>query len=276
MKVKFSLVRLAVFLIAAGALMAQATPGGGQASTGPVEEAGVRGTLPNPEASTIPEPDSPADLTTMRRGDILMARKMYREAIETYTEGIRDIAVMYNKIGIAYHHLMDFKAALDYYNRALELNPAYAEAINNIGTVYYAQKKHKQAIKQYEKALKHAPHSASIYSNLGTALFARKKYKNAFEAYQKALELDPDVFEHRSTAGSLLQERSVEERAKFHFYLAKTYARAGMLDRALLYMRKALEEGFRDKDKFRDDPDFKDLQENAEFQALLALEPKVL
>ncbi len=276
MKLTTTLACLAMPLIVAWAPAAQTTPGAGQASTGPVEPAGVHGTVPEAAAPAAPEPASPQELSVMKRGDILMARKMYREAIETYQEGIREIAVMLNKIGIAHHHLTDFKSALEYYNQALELNPKYAEAINNIGTVYYAQKKYRQAIRQYEKALKYAPRSASIYSNLGTAQFARKKYKEAFEAYQKALELDPDVFEHRSTAGVLLQERSVEERAKFHFYLAKTYAKAGMVERALLYMRKALEEGFRDKDKFREDPDFKDLQDNAEFQALLAMEPKVL
>jgi hypothetical protein len=51
------------------------------------------------------------------------------------------------------------------------------------------------------------------------------------------------VFEHRNSHGVLLQERSVEEKAKFHYYMAKTYAKAGMHDRALLYIRKALEEG---------------------------------
>ena len=39
--------------------------------------------------------------------------------------------------------------------------------------------------------------------------------------------LDPEVFENRSTQGVLLQERSVAERGKFHYYLAHTYAQAG-------------------------------------------------
>ena len=228
------------------------------------------------ERSVVPPPQTPVRLSPHRRGDILMARKMYREAIEIYGEGLRDAAVMYNKIGIAYHQLMDFTTALEKYNMAMRFNPSYAEAINNVGAGYYAKKNHKRAIKEYQKALKFAPKSASIHSNLGTAYFARKKYNNAFENWQIALALDPEVFEHRSTQGTLLQERSVEERARFHFYLAKTYARAGAVERALLYIRKALEEGFRERDKFRKDPDFKDLQELEEFQALLALNPRVL
>ncbi len=129
---------------------------------------------------------------------------------------------------------------------------------------------------QKPKALKLAPTSASVYSNLGTAFFARKDYAQAAEAYQKALGLDPDVFEHRSSWGVMLQERSVEERAKFHYYLAKTYAQAGMNDRALLYIRKALEEGFTERKKLLEDPEFVSLRNLPEFQELLAMEPRVL
>jgi tetratricopeptide (TPR) repeat protein len=223
-------------------------------------------------AAPAPEPV----LTPERRGDILMARKMYREAIETYREAPQDSAVIWNKMGIAYHQMMQLDLARKHYEKALKLNPKYSEAVNNLGTVHYAKKKYKKAIGQYKKALKLSPYSASIYSNLGTAFFARKKYKDAAENYQIALTLDPDVFEHRSSYGVMLQERSVAERAKFHFYLAKVYAKAGMNDRALQYMRKALEEGFRDRQKFKEDPEFAALQELPEFQQLLALEPRVL
>ncbi len=230
------------------------------------------GDLKAPEAKPK-EPTTP--LTPEMRGDIFMARKMYREAIETYKQAPNS-AVIANKIGIGYHQLTELDTAKKNYERALKLNPKYAEAINNLGTVHYAKRSYRRAISQYKKALAITPNSASIYSNLGTAQFARKKYKEAFEAYQKALDLDPDVFEHRSTQGVLLQERTVQERAKFHFYLAKTYAKAGMSDRALLYMRKALEEGFKERKRFEEDPEFAALRELPEFQELLALEPHVL
>ena len=100
--------------------------------------------------------------------------------------------------------------------------------------------------------------------------------KSARDYWQEALTLDPEVFEHRSTQGVLLQERSVEERAKFHYYLAKTYAKAGMNDRAILYVRKAIEEGFKERDKFVKDPEFAALQENMEFKEILAMEHKTL
>ncbi len=220
-------------------------------------------------------PAKPEPLTPEKRGDIFMARKMYREAIEQYRE-MPESYLIFNKIGIGYHQLMDLKTARRYYERAIKANPKYSEAVNNLGTIYYANRSYGRAVRQYKKALKLSPDSASIFSNLGTAFFARKQYKDAFESYQKALELDPDVFEHKGASGVLLQERSVEERSRFHFYLAKVYAKSGMTERALLYIRKALEEGFKERNKFLEEPEFASLQENAEFKLLMAQEPRVL
>src|SRR5438874_11315150 len=215
-------------------------------------------------------------LSAEHRADILMAKKMYREAVEGYKEGPLDSPVIWNKIGIAYHQMMQMDEARRNYEKALKLNPKYAEAINNLGTVYYARRSFRRAIAQYNKALKLTPNSASIYSNLGTAQFARKKYKEASESYQKALSLDPEVFEHRSSYGTLLQERTVAEKARFHYYLAKTYANAGNTERAIQYIRMALEEGFKERQKLLEEPDFAKLRETAEFKELMATEPRVL
>ncbi len=210
------------------------------------------------------------------RADILMARKRYWEAIEKYQSIRPETPSLDNKIGIAYHQLLQLGPAKRYYLRALKLDKKYPEAINNVGTVYYGQKSFGRAIKQYKRALKLSPDSASIYSNLGTAYFARHKYNDAFDAYQRAMTLDPDVFEHRNAYGVLLQERNVDDLATFHFYMAKVYAKQGIQDRALLYIRKALEEGFKDRARLVGDPEFSGLQKVPEFQQLLALQPRVL
>jgi tetratricopeptide (TPR) repeat protein len=216
-----------------------------------------------------------APLTPEKRGDIYMARKMYREAIEQY-KLCPQTAVVLNKSGIARHQLADLGGAKKFYERAIRKNPRYSEAVNNLGTVYYATKSYRKAVAQYKKALEISPNSASVYGNLGTAHFARKQYKEAAESYQKAIALDPEVFEHRSSYGELLQERNVEERAKFHYYLAKTFAQAGNAERAIQYMRKSIEEGFKDRKKYLEESEFAALQELPEFKEVMALEPRVL
>ena len=215
------------------------------------------------------------DLTSEMRGDIMMARKMYREALDFYKPGSESNAVLANKVGIAYHQLLDMNNAKRWYQKSIKLNPRYAEAVNNLGTIYYAQKSYRRAIDQYKKALR-VNESASVLSNLGTAYFARKQYEDAMVSYQQALALDPNVFEHRSTQGSVVQERSVEDRARYEYFMAKTYARTGAVDRALQMIRRSLEDGFKEREKFLKEPEFAMLQENAEFKQIMATEQKVL
>ncbi len=214
------------------------------------------------------------------RGDIFMAKKEFREAIDAFHEGSPKDAVLWNKMGIAYHQMLQLDNALKSYQQAVKLKKDYSEAINNIGTVYYARKNYRRAITYYQRALKIAPQtsrSASIYSNLGTAYFSRKQYKDAMTAFQTAMSLDPEVFEHRGSYGILLEERSVEERAKYHFYVAKIYAKNGRNDLAIQYLRKAFEEGLKeDRKQVEKEPEFATLRDLKEFKDLIASEPRVL
>jgi hypothetical protein len=58
--------------------------------------------------------------------------------------------------------------------------------------------------------------------------------------------------------------------------MAKLYAQAGRNDLALQYLRRALEEGFKEKKKIEEDPDFQAMRDLPEFKELLTLEPRVL
>ena len=215
-------------------------------------------------------------LSAEERGDIFMARKMYREAMEAFGEGSPKDAVLRNKMGIANHQMMQLENAKKCYAQAIKLKPTYAEAVNNLGTIYYAQKNYRRAVSQYRKAIKLQPESASMHSNLGTAYFARNEIKEATEEFRTAMRLDPNVFEHRGSYGVLLQERSVQDRAKFHYWMAALYAQGGRSELALQYLRKALEEGYRDRKKLNEDPSFASMRDLPEFKQLLTLEPRVL
>jgi tetratricopeptide (TPR) repeat protein len=241
--------------------------------------------LSSPQAQAVPgqsapeaKPPAPA-LSSETRGDIFMAKKSFREAIEMYQEGAAGNAVLQNKLGIAYQQLNQPDNALKAYSRAVKLKPDYMEALNNIGTVYYAKKSYRRAISSYNRALKTVPgerRGAVVYENMGRAWFNRKDYEKARECLQTALRLDPEVFQHHGDVGQILEETSIEERARYHFYLAKIYATSGRNDLALQYLRKALEEGFKGKKTLDAEPDFATLKDLPEFQELLAREPRVL
>jgi tetratricopeptide (TPR) repeat protein len=210
------------------------------------------------------------------QGDLFMARKMFREAIDAYRKGPDNSPVTWNKIGIAYHQLGDLGAAKKNYEKAARLDKNYADAINNDGTVFYAQKKYRTAISRYQKAISIKPESASFWSNLGTAWYSRGRFLEMTNAYQKALELDPQVFEHHGIVGTELQDRTVADRARYHYEMARIYAKSGKNDLALQYLRRSMEEGLKEKEKMTQAPEFAKLRETAEFQAIVALEPRVL
>lgn len=226
-------------------------------------------------AQAPPDP-SPKPLSPQERGDLLMARKMYRDAIDAFNQAPKDDPVVWNKIGIAWHQLGQLDRAKADYEHAVKLNPRYAEARNNIGTVYYAYKSYRRAIAAYKKAIEIMPQSASFHKNLGTAYFARKQDKLCMVEYQEALRIDPDVFENHSPFGVVLEDSNVADRARYYYSLAKLNAKAGRNDVAIQYLKKALEDGFHDKKKLEQDPEFQAMRDLPEFKELLASEPRVL
>jgi tetratricopeptide (TPR) repeat protein len=228
----------------------------------------------NPD--TPSQPRQPSVLSNETRGDIFMARKQYADAIDVYRKSGDKSAVVENKIGIAFHQLQRLDQARKYYERAIKLKPDYPEAINNLGTVFYSEKSYRRAVGCYKRALRFSPQSAAMMANLGMAYFARHDYDHASEMFTLALATDPLVFEKHGQYGELLQERSVEEMAKFHLFLAKAHAKKGENEQAILYLRKALEEGVKDRNKIPDMPEFAALKADPAFVELIASAPKPL
>ena len=217
---------------------------------------------------------TPRPLTQEERGDLYVVRKMYREAIDTY-RAAGNTAALWNKIGIAYHQLGQLEMARKSYERAIKLDKKDADAINNVGTVFYAEKKYRTAIARYSKAISISPNAASYWSNLGTAYYARGKFDEMTKAYTRAIELDPEVFEVHGSVGTRMLDRSVADRARYHYEIARMYASAGKNELAIQYLRKALEEGFKEKEKLQS-KEFTALRETKEFKDLMTLEPRVL
>ncbi len=224
-------------------------------------------------ASLPPEPPAPQvsylyAMSPEAQGDLFMAHRSYVAAIEAYQHGTLKSAILWNKIGLAYHHLFALDEARKDYEMALSLNPRYPDALNNLAAVYHGKHDYKQAERTYKRALKYAPRAAVTYCNLGTAYFAEKKYKQGFKAYQQALAIDPEVFNPEQA--SIIEEGSSrQQRIAVNYFLAKTYATAGEKVKALTYLRKALDAGFNDRKRLMEDKEFAVLRTTPEFHQLL-------
>ena len=221
-----------------------------------------------PQAIAVPVPPPVSALTPEQLGDTLMARQRYQAAIEVYKKGPRDSAELWNKMGIAYQLMFNLEEATRCYERSLKLDPHNSVVLNNLGTVYDSLKQYPSAERMYHKAIKYDPKSALIYKNLGTNLLSQHKYKRGWEDYKQALAIDPEIFQ-RSTAPRVENPATVGDRGAMNYYLAKGCVRAGMNDRAIEYLRMALNEGFTNPKKIKADSEFASLRGIPAFEQLL-------
>jgi len=216
---------------------------------------------------------SPKD-AMIERAKIQMAEKQYDAAIQTYRDllkGDPKNALFMNMIGIAYLDLSNFDQAKKYFTRASKADKNYSSAVNNLGMVYYHQKNFRRAIREYQRAALIDPVQAGTHANLGYAYYNSKKFVEAAAEFQKAIELDPHIFEHNERVGTMLQDRTVFNHGLFYFTMAKVYAQKGDAAHCAEYLRKSLDEGYKEIGKAKTDPAFKDVLNDPSVQAVLVM-----
>ena len=218
---------------------------------------------PAPEATA-------ADLEA--RADQLRAVKLYLDALDYYRAAMGkrpNSATLLNKVGITELMMQRYREAKKSFDQSIKYDRKFADAYNNRGVVYYEEGKYGAAAKEYRRAIAIDSTSASFYSNLGAALFAKKEFEPAVLAYERAMAIDPDVFERTSRGGVQAQLPSPGDRAHYDFTVAKLYAKMGYSDRSLEYLKKAMEEGYKDFNNVYKDVEFAELRKDKRFTELV-------
>jgi Tfp pilus assembly protein PilF len=218
---------------------------------------------------TVPVARPALTLKPEEFGDLQMVRKQYQAALAAYLQVSPKTSTVWNKIGIANQQMFITEEAKKSYKTALKLDPKNPEVLNNLGSVYYSLKSYGDAEHMYRKALKISPKSALIYKNLGTDLLAENKFKKGWECYQAALSMDPGIFE-RINQLRIGEPTPTQKRGAMNYYLAKSYARVGMPDLAVGYLRMAIDEGFTDRKRVLADKEFAILRGLSSFERMIA------
>jgi tetratricopeptide (TPR) repeat protein len=227
----------------------------------------------------IEPPAAEATATDLEsRADLLRAEKLYLDALDYYRAAIakdRNSARLLNKIGITELMMQRYHEARKSFEQSIKADHL-ADAYNNLGVVFYEERKYGSAVKEYHRAIAIDDNAASYFSNLGAALFSRRQYEQAAIAYGRAVQLDPDVFERTSRAGVQAQLPSPEDRARYDYTVAKLYAKLGYSDRSLEYLRKAMEDGYKDFKNVYKDAEFAELRKDKRFAELMATKTPAL
>lgn len=101
--------------------------------------------------------------------------------------------VTQNLLGNVYMSLKQKPAALEAYQKAIQLRPDFAEALNNYGALLNQAQDYEGAVKALERAVASAPELVPARLNLGNAYRGLQEFDKALEQYKKAQQLKPTL-----------------------------------------------------------------------------------
>ena len=144
----------------------------------------------------------------------------------------------------------NIKTALDYFNRAVELDPDFAPLQWHMGWAYEQTGRHAEAIASAQKAITISGGNPLYIGSLG-------------HAYAKAGELEAarEILEHLA--------KEAESRHVSAYHLAVTHGALGDVDEAMLWLERAYEEKSPWIGYLRVDPRVDPLRSDPRFSALL-------
>jgi protein O-mannosyl-transferase len=137
-------------------------------------------------------------LVLNQKGLVYYKSKQYKKALDFFNKAIEiysDNPDLYFNLGMTLKEMGSNDSALQKYRKAVKLKPDYAVAYSRIGQTLFCKKDYKNAIIEYQKALAINAGIAEIYSDFGNVYFELKQYIQAKKYYSKALELNANLFE---------------------------------------------------------------------------------
>jgi type IV pilus assembly protein PilF len=94
-------------------------------------------------------------------------------------------------LGLAYYKKGEYPTALQYYHKALKLEPDFVFALNGLGRTYLAMNKGRLALEYLKRALKLAPKVAEIHFEYAEANLMVGRIAQAKTSFENALDLAP-------------------------------------------------------------------------------------
>lgn len=141
------------------------------------------------------------------RGYTFYLQKNYKATLIDVEQGLKlepDNAFLYLLSGDASRGLVDFRAALNAYKKAAEIDPQNPNTNYFIAVCYNQLREYAQQGEYARKAIQMAsPFKGESYDLLGQSLLFQKKYAEAADAYEQALISKPNLVDAYTNLGDL-------------------------------------------------------------------------
>ena len=83
------------------------------------------------------------------------------------------------------------------FQKAIRVDPQYAEAKSNLGALYAKLGRNAEAVALFKEAVEDSPQYPQSYLNWGLVLASQGNLSRAKEMFEKALQLSPNLAEAR-------------------------------------------------------------------------------
>lgn len=151
---------------------------------------------PPPPAVAKPSPRSTME-DPFRKGQQLYNQGDYQGALAEFKTAVRvdpENAYAHNALGAVYSRLKLYKPAVDSFDQAINLRPAYGAAYYNRGLVYMQfgqNSRYRLALEDFTWAIEQESFDPVLYNLRGKAHFALSEYEEALDDYNRAIQLNP-------------------------------------------------------------------------------------
>jgi protein O-mannosyl-transferase len=148
-------------------------------------------------------------------GSLYLQMRRVDEAISELEKAVKlkSDSMIYANLGMAVTLKGDGVKAMEYFNKAIKLNPDNAEAHYNLGNNYLAQNLPGKAVGEYEKAIKVKPKYTKAYGNLAVAFAQLGRINEAVVNFRKVVELDPNSPDAKFNLANILIEKGAIDEA---------------------------------------------------------------
>ena len=126
-------------------------------------------------------------------------------------------AEAWNNKGNSLDNLGRYEEALAAYDKVIGINPQDSEAWYNKGVTLANIGRYEEALALFDKAIKINPQNANFWHNKGVILGNMDRYEDALAAYDKVIKIDPQYAEAWYNKGVTLVKLGRYEEAKIAF-----------------------------------------------------------
>ena len=164
---------------------------------------------------------------------------------------------------------MDLEAIANY-DEAFRIDHKFAAAYNNVGTVYFHENDNKLAKKFYKRSIHLDARLGTLLEQSGCSLPRGSEVQRWRRKPMKRPSNLIPISLHEIALNGIHQYESPQELAKMYLTFAEIYAHAGMKAQAVLYIQKALMEGFHDRQMLQQDQQLATLHGYPAFELMVA------